>query len=499
MLVGSLLKAMSKVYQPKIVIVGAGVAGISAASKLVKNGLRDIFVLEAENRIGGRVYSVPFGGTTIDLGAQWIHGEEDNLVYQMVKNLNLVDHNSSSANYENGQFFISDNSKIDQGLIRRLRKIAGEILESEKRIGKHGGTLDEYFKENFYERVSNELGNDTKILKLAKMMEEWISKFWLCLDPAKCWQDIPTKSLVLYEECEGDHLIHWGNKGFGTLLDVIMESNLNESDQLHLKNNILLNKEVKKIIWDQDSDQSKNVTIKCSDGSIYHADHVIATMSVAVLKHNHRTLFEPALPEYKINCVENIHLGTVHKIFLKFPKKWWPNDVLEFSFLWNEEDKKKLSEEFPHGPVNNNRSWLEDVFGFYTVDSHPEILLGWVVGSHIEEVELLPDELVKDASLFLLRKFAGKKYDIPEPESIIRSKWSSNPHFYGTYSYVNTQMLERKATNEDLAKPLVVGSTEVVLFAGEATHSKYFSTVHGAAETGYREANRLIKMYNNKL
>lgn len=76
-----------------------------------------------------------------------------------------------------------------------------------------------------------------------------------------------------------------------------------------------------------------------------------------------------------------------------------------------------------------------------------------------------------------------------------RSKWGTNPHFLGTYSYVGMDMIEREATHEDLAKPLAANGKDVVLFAGEATHFDYFSTVHGAVETGYREADRLIEMY----
>lgn len=56
---------------PKIVIIGAGVAGIAAARKLLERGFRNILVLEAENRIGGRIQTIPFGANVVDLGAQW--------------------------------------------------------------------------------------------------------------------------------------------------------------------------------------------------------------------------------------------------------------------------------------------------------------------------------------------------------------------------------------------------------------------------------------------
>ena len=50
---------MSK--QPKIVIIGAGVAGLGAADILVRNGFNDITVLEAKDRIGGRIFTLPYG------------------------------------------------------------------------------------------------------------------------------------------------------------------------------------------------------------------------------------------------------------------------------------------------------------------------------------------------------------------------------------------------------------------------------------------------------
>ena len=46
---------------PKIVIVGAGAAGISAAVDLLEKGINDVTILEAENRIGGRIHSVKLG------------------------------------------------------------------------------------------------------------------------------------------------------------------------------------------------------------------------------------------------------------------------------------------------------------------------------------------------------------------------------------------------------------------------------------------------------
>lgn len=57
--------------EKRIIIIGAGVSGIAAASKLISNGFRHVILLEAENRIGGRIHTVPFGANVLDIGAQW--------------------------------------------------------------------------------------------------------------------------------------------------------------------------------------------------------------------------------------------------------------------------------------------------------------------------------------------------------------------------------------------------------------------------------------------
>jgi len=87
---------------PRIVIVGAGSSGLAAASRLLKNGFRDVTILEASDRIGGRVYSVNIGYQspstteeerrhTVEIGAQWVHGEEGNVAFELATKEGLLD------------------------------------------------------------------------------------------------------------------------------------------------------------------------------------------------------------------------------------------------------------------------------------------------------------------------------------------------------------------------------------------------------------------------
>lgn len=55
----------------KIVVIGAGASGVAATTKLLGAGFRNIVLLEAEDRIGGRIHTIPFGKNVLDMGAQW--------------------------------------------------------------------------------------------------------------------------------------------------------------------------------------------------------------------------------------------------------------------------------------------------------------------------------------------------------------------------------------------------------------------------------------------
>src|SRR5262249_51224561 len=81
---------------------------------------------------------------------------------------------------------------------------------------------------------------------------------------------------------------------------------------------------------------------------------------------------------------------------------------------------------------------------------------------------------------------------IPDPESLVTTRWSQDIFSYGSYSYLSVG-----ATGEDyeaMAQPVA----DRLFFAGEATHSKYLATTHGAYLSGIREANRIKQLISNK-
>jgi spermine oxidase len=86
----SVKDASNKKYQ--VIIIGAGAAGLSAANSLVKNGIKDFIILEARNRIGGRILSIDMGAKAkVELGANWIHGVLGNPIFELAISHGLID------------------------------------------------------------------------------------------------------------------------------------------------------------------------------------------------------------------------------------------------------------------------------------------------------------------------------------------------------------------------------------------------------------------------
>lgn len=186
-------------------------------------------------------------------------------------------------------------------------------------------------------------------------------------------------------------------------------------------------------------------------------------------------------------------MGTANKIFLEFKSNWWELlDPNGFNFIWNETDFSNSIEFTPED------KWLTGIFCFRPIDYQPNILLGWIVTTHASEMELLSDFQVKSKVMQLLRLFLKDKYDIPDPINFLRTKWKSNPSFRGSYSYPSVTAANLNLSALDLEE--TVENTEnvpVLYFGGEATHLSSYATVHGALETGWREADKILNDFDN--
>ncbi|XP_055846030.1 spermine oxidase-like [Episyrphus balteatus] len=467
----------------KVIVIGTGPSGIAAGTKLLEYGFQDVILLEAEDRIGGRIHTIPFADNVVDLGAQWCHGEKDNVVYEMASKHNLVAH--TEDNFYLFQCIRSNKEIVPIKLLERFKSIIDNIVEvtANTDLLTYKGSVGDYIDEKYFEALKAPENSDIDPA-IAKELLEHFKRYENSVDGCETVNDLSAKGFLEYSECEGDQALTWKETGYHSILRVMMQSN--ESNALGvLDKRIKLGKSVNKISWNEDGSK---IQVQCKDGEIFEADHVIVTVSLGVLKDKHSTLFHPKLPVEKIRAIETMGIGTVNKIFLEFSTQFWPNNWNGFSTLWREEDLAEIR--------GTNRAWLEDVYGFYRVAHQPRILSGWVVGANARHMETLTDDEIYEGSMYILKRFL--EMDIPKPVNFKTTGWYKNENFRGSYSYQSVRAEEVNAKPSDLASPLESSTKKpLVLFAGEATSDHHFSTVHGAIETGWREAKRLADLYKS--
>lgn len=467
----------------RIVIIGAGSAGIAAATKLLQSGFENVLLLEAENRYGGRVHTISFADNVVDLGAQWCHGEKGNVIFETVRDLDMLQ--PTGDIYDDYKCVRSNKELLSETVENALQSVAFNLTPA-RQEGLKGfeGSLGTYLTEAFWRDLQQSPEIDKTV---AREFFENYKKFESSIEASDHLFEVSGVGHLEYWVCEGDLLLNWKDKGFLSFLRLLMKAEKEEAaaDDMGLLNKrIQFNARVQNIEWQT---KSGDVRIRLWNGELIDADHVICTVSLGVLKETHKEMFTPALPPAKCRAIDGLKLGTVDKFFLEFAEPFAPVDWSGFAFLWRDEDLAELR--------NSEYFWLESVFGFYRVSCQPRILQGWIIGPHARHMETLPEAEVLKALLWLFKKFFT--FEVPPPLRFLRTRWYTNPNFRGSYTFRSVYADELRTGGWDIAAPLTAATDgkPLLQFAGEATHTHFYSTVHGAVESGWREAQRLITYY----
>ncbi|KAJ4948859.1 hypothetical protein JOQ06_020382 [Pogonophryne albipinna] len=241
---------------------------------------------------------------------------------------------------------------------------------------------------------------------------------------------------------------------------------------------------------------SNMLKVECCFNGAHSMDEVGlgAYVPLGYLKKHHSSLISPPLPLHKLHSVERLGFGTTNVIYVEFDSPWWDADCENIYLVWEDEDG--MVDQVP----DVQRSWIKKLFGFTVLkptERYGHVLCGWIAGHESEYMETLSEQEVTHTMTQLIRRFTGNP--TVTPRRALRSQWFHDPWTYGSYSYPGKgcsvqdleNMMEPLPTDGSLLQPLQV------LFAGEATHTCYFSTVHGALLTGWREADRLISHYSS--
>jgi len=269
-------------YDGKVIIIGAGAAGLYAAYILKSKGI-DFQLLEASSTYGGRLGKLTgFANFPIDTGAQWLHGKNSilgDLIKKSKTNITLDD--SETRYWFNNQLVNSLPQETD-------------IFE--------GDDLPDISFEDY--ALQNGLGNEYKYI----------------VENIAGDQGAAASRLSVYGNNKDEE--HWsaGDDDFKfeeTFFDLIDTQIANQ-----VKDYILLNTVVSKIDYSQST-----ILITDSNNNTFNADKVIITVPIPILK-SADIQFTPALPDEKTAAFAKIGMDAGMKVFLKFSNKFFDQNII---------------------------------------------------------------------------------------------------------------------------------------------------------------------------
>ncbi len=431
----------------EIIIIGAGMAGLTAARLLQDSGF-EVLVLEAKNRVGGRTHTIKLNDAWLDAGASWIHYYKGNPLTYIAK--------------ANGFPIIEDyydpfhiwDEENKQAISRKKRKY---MAATERAID----AASDYF-------VAQDRGTESATDFLATYLStrNWTDKkkrivrqLYTALLEASYGGKIDTISLsddkyidTFEEEEENDALIIGG---YRNIIDLLKEGL-----------DIRLDTRVQAIDYSDDI-----VQIQTSQGK-FTSKKVILSVPLGVLKQN-TIQFTPALPHSKQKAIQSIGYGDLEKVILRFGQKFW-GDIKQGIYL----------EECEQGFV------FPSIIDYSESAGAPTLVV-FYAAQFAAHTQAKSDTEILAATLSVLQKLFGKN-DI-QPTHYHITRWLTDDCFFGTYSFSQDA---NTATNiAALAEPLA----DKLFFAGEATSVEGQGYVHGALLSGVREARRFGASINSIL
>jgi monoamine oxidase len=423
-----------------VVVVGAGAAGLAAARSLGRRKLR-VLLLDARDRIGGRVLSQPIARIAMpaELGAEFIHGPAE-------RTKALLREAGSAAIDMGGDSWIREDGEL---------RSDGDDFLSSARIFEGAGALP---GDESVEQYLRRFGNDGALRETVQAARAFVEGFEAA-DPAIA----SVKAIADEWESGSDSTSARPLGGYGPMFEHLR----NDCERSGVR--FAFSTRVRHISWGREG-VAVEVADSRGESQTLRARSAIVTLPVGVLRHcgdESGIGFEPQLPAINREALAHIEMGHVVKVALWFRTAFWERIAA---------GRYHDAAFFHAGGQPIPTYWTQ-------LPIRSELIVAWVGGpgavalSGVSAADLVEKAVQGFGELFGETEVARREFD-----GGLTHDWSADPFARGAYSYVAVGGGSARAA---LATPV----NGVLFFAGEATSSDgQGGTVNGAIETGERAA-----------
>lgn len=423
------------------IVVGAGVAGLTAARLLARAGRR-VVVLEARDRVGGRISTDRRYGLTTDMGASWIHGITGSPVAAAAEAFGMPMVEFTVGGYQPDsrpiayygpdgvrltdaatRAYIADIHTVDRALID---VVAASAPDASYRDVTEAALDAQGWDAERTQRVREYLEHRTE-----EQYGAWI-------------EDLAAHGLD-DDVIDGDEVVF--PDGYDRLPRRLAEGL-----------DIRLIHVVSRVQW------SAEGVLVTTDHGLFAADSAIVTVPVGVLQSGDLEI-EPALPEPVAGALGRLRMNAFEKVFLRFPTKFWDDGVYAIRQQGDE------------------GRWWHSWYDLTALHGTPT-LLTFAAGPAAVETRDWTEEEIVDSILAQLRRLYGER--VAKPTSVHVTDWQDDPWSHGSYAFMTVG--STTSDHDDLATP--IGG--VLHLAGEATWTDDPATVTAAMLSGHRAAQHVL-------
>jgi monoamine oxidase len=430
-----------------VLVIGAGMAGLAAARELGRAGLT-VRVLEARDRVGGRVWTVRDSASPvpIELGAEFIHGRPPE-TWQIVRAENLLA-------YE----VVGEIWRSQDGALKLDDEPWDETDALFERMDRWPGPDQSY--QAFLETQCQDISPQAR-----QRATGYVEGFNAAIAERVSIYSLNSERRAA-ATIEGDRSFRILS-GYDTVAQRLRAGFEPEQVALHL------NTVVTALDWRRGTVEALAQSPAGYELGPFQAACALITLPLGVLQAPPETpgavRFTPGLEE-KRAALGQLVMGQVVKIGMRFRSSFWGHDsrLSDMSFLFSQD------------------SAVPTWWSVYPAQA--PLLVGWAAGSVAEKLALRGDAFVVEQAIAALAQALGvaRSAVAAELESWYFHDWQADPFARGAYSFVLAGGLDARAA---LAQPL----DDTLFFAGEATNSDgHTATVHGAIASGRRAAREVI-------